>query len=238
MSIPVKHNVQSFNQDVCTHGMYLYADTRKFSCVVTNRRITQEILRYLTPDIHTVIDAGCGDGTYTQVAALAAPWITLTGFDPAEDAIRKARASYPGIAFSVGNILEPETLPKEKFDAGILRGVLHHLPVQDQAIAHMRALTDKLLLVEPNGNNPIVKIIERLSPYHREHEEQSFTVKQLVRWCKDAGYASIRVTHIGFVPCFCWEPLARVLYAMQPFLEKIPFVNTYLSAQIVLFCEA
>jgi hypothetical protein len=110
--------------------------------------------------------------------------------------------------------------------------------VQDQAIAHMRALTDKLLLVEPNGNNPIVKIIERLSPYHREHEEQSFTVQQLVRWCKDAGYARIRVTHIGFVPCFCWEPLARVLYAMQPFLEKIPFVNTYLSAQIVLFCEA
>lgn len=237
LQISLKENVGCFNGDVIANGGYRYTTNAPFSSVVANKRMSDETLKYLTPSIKTIIDAGCGDGIYTAEIASVAPWVSITGFDPAADAIEKAQKDFPAIPFTVGDILRPETFPKEKYDMVIIRGVIHHLPTQKEAILNMPLLSDKLFIIEPNGNNPIVKIIEKVSPYHIQHEEQSFSTKSLVGWCKEAGYNKIRVTYIGFVPFFCWEPFARFMHALQPFLEKIPLLSKYCGAQIAIYCE-
>ncbi|MDB4978580.1 MAG: Methyltransferase type 12 [Candidatus Peribacteria bacterium] len=227
----------SFNEDVRENGGYLYTTNASFSSKVANKRISEETRKYISPEIHTIIDAGCGDGIYTNEIAFITPGTKLTGFDPAVDAIQRAGCLYPDIVFVVGDVLRPETFPKKKYDMAIMRGVIHHLPIQKDAIANMPLLSTKLFIIEPNGNNPILKIIEKVSSYHIEHEEQSFSTKSLVSWCMDAGYNQINVTYIGFVPFFCWEPLAKFVYFFQPFLEKIPLFPKYFGAQIAIYCE-
>ena len=60
----------------------------------------------------------------------------------------------------MGDVLRAETFPEGKFDLIILRGVLHHVLDPAEAIRQCAARTNALLIIEPNGNNPILKLIE------------------------------------------------------------------------------
>lgn len=98
-------------------------------------------------------------------------------------------------------------------------------------------LSDRLLIMEPNGNNPILKIIEKLSPYHRQHEERSFSSRTLKKWCEAAGYEVEQLNYVGFVPFFFPTPLTRIVYFFQPFMEKIYPLKKYFGAQIIIRCR-
>jgi hypothetical protein len=98
-------------------------------------------------------------------------------------------------------------------------------------------LSDRLLIMEPNGNNPILKVIEKLSPYHRQHEERSFSSRTLKKWCEEAGYDVEQLNFIGFVPFFFPTLLTKVIYFFQPFMEKIYPLKKYFGAQIILLCR-
>ncbi|MEZ4901482.1 MAG: hypothetical protein R2822_06830 [Spirosomataceae bacterium] len=56
--------------------------------------------------------------------------------------------------------------------------------------------------MEPNGNNPILKLIEKTSKYHIEHEEQSFIEFSLKKWIKNAGGKVTNWSYVGYVPFF------------------------------------
>jgi hypothetical protein len=161
------------------------------------------------------------------------------GNDPAEVAVSIARGRYPDIEFMIANMLVADTLPQQMYDVGVLRGVIHHLPdnAQQLAFANARTVCKQLIIVEPNGNSPILKIIERVSAYHIEHEEQSFTTETLTNWAKQAGWQTVEVKYVGLVPMFCPEWIARIIYAVQPLVEKIPVLNKYLCAQIIMSCR-
>jgi hypothetical protein len=91
-----------------------------------------------------------------------------------------------------------------------------------------------VLSIEPNGNNPILKLIEKLSPYHREHEEQSFSARALRRWSKDAGGEILSLEYVGFIPFFFPTLPAKVIHRVQPGLEQVPLLRDVVSGQIVL----
>src|SRR5437868_13924546 len=106
-----KTNVEVFNSDVADHGGYRYTHNAPYSSIVSNRRITdktEEMIRNFG-GIKTVIDIGCGDGSYTDELKQRIPELDFTGFDPASAAIHSASEKYPSCQFIVGDVLDAET---------------------------------------------------------------------------------------------------------------------------------
>lgn len=234
-----KQNVNQFNSDVHDNQGYLYSTNAPYSARVANQRMSDAVLHAIPHHATRILDLGCGDGVYTAEIAAALPQSYVEGNDPAQEAIDVARQRHHNVVFNVGNILDLTTQPSEAFDVAVIRGVIHHLPDDSQtlAIQNARQLCRTLIIVEPNGNNPILKYIEKNSTYHIEHEEQSFDTQTLVNWCHAAGWHDVSVHYIGFVPFFFPELPSRIIHFFQPLLERIPAVNKYFSAQIVVVCR-
>ena len=83
----LKKNVTVFEQDVLENEAYRYTTNAGFSSVVANRRMTEATLKWLGPELHQVLDAGCGDGTYTHELKVARPDLQIAGYDAAEVAV-------------------------------------------------------------------------------------------------------------------------------------------------------
>ncbi|CCH53180.1 hypothetical protein BN8_02256 [Fibrisoma limi BUZ 3] len=238
MQSAVKKNVDVFNQNVHENGGFLYTTNAQFSSHVANKRITDEIFRFIRPTHKTLVDIGCGDGMYTANIKQNFPHLTVHGFDAAAAAVQIAAKKYPSVQFSTINLLDDHLpTPNQKYDVGVIRGVLHHLSDPQKALMNAFKLADELIIMEPNGNNPILKIIERTSTYHIEHEEQSFFEWQLKRWIRQAGGQVNHWEYVGYVPFFFPTGPAKVIYAMQPFLEKIPVLKHVFSAQFIINCS-
>ena len=235
--ITQKKNVSEFNKDVKENEGYRYTTNAPFSSIVANKRMTDATIAFIPKSVKTLIDIGCGDGTYTNDLKQILSDIHYTGFDPASDAIEIAKKKFSGIEYIVGDLLNKETFPKKKYDVAIIRGVIHHLPDAAKGIANAVELSDNIIIIEPNGNNPILKYIEKNSQYHIEHEEQSYTSNQLVAWCEAAGYKVSKVDYVGFVPFFFPTLLAKIIYFFQPFLELIHPLKKYFGAQIVILYQ-
>jgi SAM-dependent methyltransferase len=233
----LKQNVYKFNDDVIKHGGYQYTTNASYSSVIANQRITEATVARVPKGVQSLIDIGCGDGTYTAELARFLPGIEVVGLDPAADAIARAQGLLTSVAFAVGNLLEPATLPQRVFDVGVIRGVIHHLPNGPVAIMNAARICKTLIIIEPNGNNPILKWIETHSQYHIEHEEQSFTARELDSWCRSVGYKQVRVDYIGFVPFFFPTLPAKIIHFFEPLFGCIYPIKKYLSAQIVLTCD-
>lgn len=239
MSETIKKNVSEFNRDVTQNGGYQYTQNAPFSSVVSNKRltdVTEGVIRSI-PGVRTVLDAGCGDGTYTAELKARLPHIHFTGFDPASVAIAQACTRYPDCQFLTGDLLESASIPQGPFDLVVLRGVLHHLPTQHAAILNAASAGTRVLLIEPNGNNPILKWIEKNSAYHIQHEEQSFSSKFLCDLYLKSGLKVTRVFFVGFVPFFFPTVPAKLIYFFQPLLEKIPGLAYKFGGQVVILGE-
>ncbi|GAA4462332.1 hypothetical protein GCM10023093_08720 [Nemorincola caseinilytica] len=237
MSTSLKKNVDVFNADVASNQGYMYTTEAKLSSKLANKRMTEATLEMIDKNAVTIIDIGAGDGTYSNDIYQARPQSKITGFDPAATAIKMAAQKYPHIEFSVGNLLDASTFPDKKYDVGVIRGVLHHLNDPLLAIKNSGLLSDSVIIIEPNGNNPILKQIEKRSAYHIEHEERSFSSDQLTQWCEEAGFRVERLDYIGFVPFFFPTLLTRIIYFFQPLMEKIHPLKKYFGAQIVILCR-
>jgi len=233
----LKKNVEVFDLDVVNNKGYRYTTRPALSSVLANKRMTEATLDMIDHEVSTIVDIGAGDGTYANDIRLRRSDIKITGFDAAAKAVEMAVSRYPECDWVVGDIADTSTFPKKRFDLGIIRGVLHHLHNPKLAIANSAILSDTLIILEPNGSNPILKLIEKASVYHRKHEETSFTANVLTGWCREGGYEVERIEYIGFVPFFFPAVLAKLIYFFQPCLEKIYPLKRYLGAQIVLLCK-
>lgn len=238
MNTSLKQNVQEFNRNVNENGGFLYTTNAQFSSHVANKRISDEIFKLIKPEYETLVDIGCGDGMYTHNIKQNFPELDVHGFDPAGSAIQIAKEKYPSVEFSTINLLDPALpIPDKKYDVGVIRGVLHHLADQQLAISNAFKLADNLIIMEPNGNNPILKLIEKTSKYHIEHEEQSFFQWKLKRWIRKAGGRVDAFRYVGYVPFFFPTLPARIIYLFQPFLERIPVLKHIFSAQFIIACS-
>lgn len=234
---PNPSNNDIYNNDVMINGGYKYTTKAPYSSIVANDRLTRATVSEIPAGIQSLVDIGCGDGTYTEMIRRATSISHLTGLDPAEKAIETAQHNFPDIKFIPGNILDTATLPKNRFDIAVLRGVLHHLPDPLGALKNTGLLSNGLIIVEPNGNNPILKLIERFSKYHREHHERSFSPRTMRKWCHTAGWSITSEKYVGFVPFFFPEVPAKTLHFLQPVLERVPVINRVFNASVVYVCK-
>jgi ubiquinone/menaquinone biosynthesis C-methylase UbiE len=170
-----------------------------------------------------VVDVGCGDGTYTMELFDEGKPASVYGFDPAREAIALAveKAGTRRITFAAHDAYSVP-LATDSFDIAHLRGVLHHLDRPVDVLREAFRLAPLLIVLEPNGYNPILKCIEKLSRYHREHGEKSYSPAFLDRLVEGLGGSVQARRWIGIVPFFCPDVLARGLKAAEPVFERLP----------------
>jgi 2-polyprenyl-3-methyl-5-hydroxy-6-metoxy-1,4-benzoquinol methylase len=233
----LKKNVNQFNEDASSREGYSYSTNASYSSKIANQRMTEAIFKNIPIEAKTLIDVGCGDGVYTQELSERYPQFKIIGIDAAEKAIVIAKKNYPKIDFLLADVTE-RFLADKFFDVAVIRGLLHHTSHPESIMKNVAKISRRCIIIEPNGNNPILKAIEKLSPYHRAHEEKSFSSLLLKKWCTQNGLKILSLEYIGFVPMFFPTVLAKAIYVFQPLLEKIPLVKHFLSAQIVIVCES
>lgn len=235
----IKQNVQRFDNDVRESGGYAYTGNR-LSARLANARISRGIASSFNFRGNSVLDLGCGDGAYTvEFPSLGVR--KIVGIDPAAGAIEAARirAQSLGAAdiagFEVGDIYAlDEYLVPGRFDCIVIRGVLHHLPDPARALAGLSTFKGTVVILEPNGNNPVLKLLERFSTYHIEHEERSFRPGQLCDWLTTAGFTIQSSDVINLVPMFCPDLMAKVLRWIEPLVERIPLIRDIACGQSII----
>jgi ubiquinone/menaquinone biosynthesis C-methylase UbiE len=227
---PLERNVEVFNADTTAHGGYIYTAIDRWSSRHATGRQTEELVQMLAenfPRSARVVDIGCGDGTFTiEIAERFGP-TAIRGIDPAGNAVDTARARIPSwlagsVSFEVGNIYDIENKGET---VAVVRGVLHHLDRPQAAIARLAMQFTSLLVLEPNGYNPVMKIIERASRYHRQHDERSYWPPTLNRWFTQEGFSVVAQKFFCLVPYFCPTPAAKILGRAESVMESLPVVR-------------
>jgi 2-polyprenyl-3-methyl-5-hydroxy-6-metoxy-1,4-benzoquinol methylase len=237
--VTTKKNVDRFDDDVRRTGSYAYT-AAQLSSRLANGRISEEIARAFDFRDRSVLDLGCGDGTYTLELANQGGSAVL-GLDPAAVAIEAAtaKARERGLSgrvkFEVGNIYAlDEYLRQDRFDCIVLRGVLHHLPDPERAIAGLRGFRGAVVVLEPNGNNPVLKLLERFSRYHIEHEERSFSPARIESWLKAADFRIRSSKVFNLIPMFCPDWMASTLRIVGPPVEHVPLLRDMACGQSLI----
>jgi len=239
LSSTVKKNVSQFDEDVRQTGSYAYT-TARLSAVYVNARFSETIASSYDFKNKRVLDLGCGDGTYTlEFPALGAK--EVVGMDPARTAIEAANEKAlklnldSKVRFEVGNIyaLGPY-LDKNKIDCIVLRGVLHHLPDPARAIAHLSTFNGTIVLLEPNGNNPVLKLLEKYSRYHILHEETSFPPRLIHTWLSSSGFRVCSSSVFNLVPMFCPDRMVDILRKIGYIAERLPLLRDIVCGQSII----
>ena len=227
----------AFDQDVDAQGGYQYTDGSRLSARIANERYTELIVDSADFAGKRVVDVGSGDGTYTAALADHSDAAEIIGVEPSPKAVERAQSAYA----SYGARLQFECCSSrdlleagKHYDIAVYRGVIHHVPDPKEEIARAVALADRVVILEPNGVNLMMKLAERLSRYHREHHERSFVPRTLSSWVNAAGGKVERVRFFGLVPYFCPDAVARLGRMLEPIIEVIPLLRAGLCGQYVL----
>jgi len=228
-------SVRQFDKDVRDNKGYLYTNTDQLSSRLANQRWQVALAELVNLKGKRILDLGCGDGTYTLKLLDQKPAF-LMGVDASKMAVRLASQKAAGnrkVRFKALDIYKAGSLGG-KFDVVILRGVLHHLYDPEKAIAVVSKLAPLTIVIEPNGYNPVLKLLEKFSRYHIEHEEKSFFPPVLDRWFEKQGGKVERSFYAGLVPFFCPDWMARILKIAEPIVEKVPLIRE-MSCAVYVF---
>ena len=96
-----------------------------------------------------ILDIGCGPGSLAK--ALAADGAAVTGVDPGEAALARARAAVPGARFESASG-EALPFPDASFSGAVMLNALHHVPEPARALAEAARVLRPgyaLVVVEP-----------------------------------------------------------------------------------------
>lgn len=221
---------EPFNNDVERIGHYVYTGSDSpVSSKLANKsqsRLIHNSVRSL-PKCFSLIDIGCGDGTYTN-EFLSLNIEKIVGIDLSDGGVKSAKENFEKISGQLNfycESLESHASRGGKYDVAILRGVIHHAEDPGKLIAEVAKVARYLVISDPNGLNPILKIIEKTSSYHIDHQERSFLPHTIKKWIRNGGFDLVG-TKVGvLVPFFAPRFIAVLLNSVQGMIERIPIVR-------------
>jgi 2-polyprenyl-3-methyl-5-hydroxy-6-metoxy-1,4-benzoquinol methylase len=123
-----------------------------------------------------ILDLGCGDGALTNMV-LAKHFGSIDGIDFSPNAIDRAAKDSPreDIQFFAQDITKMDYAALPRYDGVFLWGILHH--VKESApyiLQNLRGITDRVIVLEPNGNHIVRKLLEKTQIYKNAGEGQVF----------------------------------------------------------------
>jgi len=222
-----KRAISQYNDDVVHMDGYVYTgSSKRKSMDIFNRRATGAISELISLKGKSVIDVGCGDGTYTVELVTSMGAASAVGVEPSDAwklGHKKFQHYEPNVQICYGNAYALN-FPDMHFDVSVMRGVFHHLDDPLKALREMARVAPNVFLLEPNGYNPIIKMLEKLSPYHRAHGEKSYSPATLRRWMRSIGGRFCGDSYSSLVPLFCPDTMAEFLNWLTPKWERLPFI--------------
>ena len=246
MSKNRKNKTYAFDKDIENIGRYEYTNSSKYSAYVATRKQSEEIIKLLNENPlknTSILDVGCGDGTFTFEIFKEVKPKKIVGFACAEKAIRVAinsiRKHDKGkIKFLCANVYRSHKFfKKNSFDTIIIRGVLHHLSKPEKAIKSLKNIASKIIVLEPNGYNPILKLIENTSTYHIKRGERSYWPPKINKWFANNGFKVKKQHFFSIIPYFCPENIVKLLKFIEPVMEKIPFIKMFYCGTNLIYYE-
>ena len=172
-----------------------------------------------------VLDYGCGDGAFAN-EALAPIYHAVEGYDKAETAIEraKAEAAGPHLTFKAADLI---TLDYDglSYDGAFLIGILHHIKAATPAVVRSLArATDKMVVLEPNGDNLVRKALE-FTPTYRNAGEDSFRTRELNGIFESAGWQIVVQRRLNIFSNFTPVSIYRLLVPLETRIEASRFWN-------------
>jgi 2-polyprenyl-3-methyl-5-hydroxy-6-metoxy-1,4-benzoquinol methylase len=166
-----------------------------------------------------VLDYGCGDGAFAR-EALAPVYRTVDGYDKAEAAIERAKAEAPGPHLTFKAVdLTTFNYDGLSYDGAFLIGILHHIKAATPAVVRSLArATDKMVVLEPNGDNLVRKALE-FTPTYKAAGEDSFRARELIDIFESTGWRTVVQRRLNIFPNFTPVAIYRLLAALEPRIE-------------------
>ena len=152
------------------------------------RRILIEIIMSLEFD--SVLDVGCGQGSFLEELSTEFPTIRPYGIDISSEAVELAGAKVPKGQFWLLDI-EKEGL-EESFDLIVCSEVLEHIPDDVSALKNLYSMTKKYLLV-----STVQGRMRRFEAKEVGHV-RNYALEELVKKTEEAGFKVSRVLQWGF----------------------------------------
>jgi ubiquinone/menaquinone biosynthesis C-methylase UbiE len=226
-----EETIRAFDSDVDAHEGYVYTTNDRLSSRLARQRWVETVLGMTEMKGRKLLDLGCGDGYFTRYYYDTQDPASVVAIDPSANAIKSAIAKREGrqIEFSVG---DGHSLPFEDkyFDLVLLQAVLHHDNDPADVVREACRLAHEVVILEPNGYNPALKLIEKVSPYHRQHKEKSYSPRAIDRWVAEAGGRVVVQKYSNLVPVFAPDIVARACKAVEPIVEAAPGLRTVCCA--------
>lgn len=230
-----RETVEVFNRDAEVNAGYGYTTSGCLSSRMATQRSIAAIAGTAEFRGRLVLDLGCGDGFYTaQIWDRDRPR-SLVALDAAGAAVHLA-ASRLGVRPVCFLVADGHRLPfpDDTFDVVLLQSILHHDDKPQGMIKEALRVGSRVVVHEPNGNNPGLKVIERVSKYHLDHGEKSYPPRRVGKWISAAGGTVVSCRFAGFVPMFCPDVVARLMKFLEPWVERLPLVNALGCAVYVM----
>ena len=182
-----------------------------------------------------ILELGCGDGELAN-EFLSKYFFSIEAHDLSPAGIQRALSNKKSNTnFYCTDISKLDFSGDQKFDAVFFVGILHHVKANVPAIIEkVEKITDRIVVMEPNGNHLLRKALEML-PSYRKAGEDSFRLFQLRKLFSDIGFEEIYFRRFNLLPNFTPESLFGPMRALESFVEKNPRLDFLCTNQIFAF---
>ncbi len=180
-----------------------------------------------------VLDLGCGDGTLSNLV-LSHHYRAIDGFDLSSPAIQRARdhAPHEHIQFSACDITTLDYTQLPRYDGAYLWGILHHVKdATPQILSSLSTCVKRLVILEPNGNHIVRKLLEQTKSY-KEAGEDSFRTKTLKDLFIRSGFTIYSQKSLNIFPNFTPKRMFHALKPLESMIEQTPLIKTLCTVNI------
>lgn len=231
--------VTPFEEAVRNTGHYHYHSRSPVASDLAQRRLMAFVKNLWPTPGAKAIDIGCGDGDVTaRILALVGPE-ELVAIDPARAAVECAEKNHPDprITWQYASCYEIP-YPDDRFDVSVLMGVLHHVGDPAAALREALRVAPRVVVVEPNGYNPGLKLVNAFVPSARHFGEKAYLPRHLRAWVKAGGGRIVRSEYGRLVSHHWSADLATAVDRyVQPVVESLPYFRNILCSEYAFLAE-
>jgi 2-polyprenyl-3-methyl-5-hydroxy-6-metoxy-1,4-benzoquinol methylase len=194
-------------------------------------RRVQMLSSHLRPGM-TVLELGCGTGTFTR--ELARSGADIIAIDVSPELLEIARANYsaPNVHYQTENAYAL-SYPDATFDSVVGSSVLHHLEVEEALRSIYRVLKPggTIFFTEPNMLNPQIAVQKNVPWIKRKlgdsPDETAFFRWRLRSLLEQTGYRNVRIDPFDFLHPKTPVRLIDRVNTFSRFLEGVPVISEF-----------
>jgi 2-polyprenyl-3-methyl-5-hydroxy-6-metoxy-1,4-benzoquinol methylase len=180
----------------------------------------------------TVLELGCGNGSFTRELARSGAEIVAIDVSPELLEIAKANCSTVNVRYEIQNAYAL-SYPEAVFDSVIGSSVLHHLEIEKALPGIYRVLkpAGTIYFTEPNMLNPQIAIQKNIPWIKRKlgdsPDETAFFRWPLRQLLEQTGYRGIQIDPFDFLHPKTPVALIDRVDTLGRFLENVPVISEF-----------